>query len=676
MAFKNTLKMLSLPAWGIHLAFLLIIIGAIVTWCSAGRGTLRLKQGSKPASSFVTENGKECDLPFSVSLLNMEIVNYSGTQSPLDYKSVLLVEKENRKDTITVSMNRIASPDNYRLYQSGMGEDYTVLKVYHDPWGIGITYAGYYLLFASMILFFFSRRTRFRALLRSLGVIVLIIQAIPASASSEECMTLQRPLAHTFGELYCEWNGRIAPVQTMAHDFCVKVHGNPQFRGLTAEQVLTGWLFYYDSWKNIPFIKVKNKEIRDILGITDSYAALTDFYDRNGYKLQPLIKCGTKDKSVLETDEKVNLVTMACTGSIFRIYPIICQDSDVLWQSWTEKTPRWLDSRKSAYITTSMSGVARAIATGQYNEANRKLEDIRKNQISEVSPDKLPGQTRWRSERIYNSLPPLMLVAGIALLCAILGLVTYMLDIYRPEGLPASPRMTILSAIISAFDWAIWIYVTFVIILLWIIGEHIPLSNGEETMLAIAWSTLLVSLFSVRSVRILRPIGMTAAAFALVVAGINATNPAVNQMLPVLHSPLLSVHVLLVMFSYALFAIITLVAISSLIAGKRIQDGKVAKRLTTLSDLLLYPAIFLLGAGIFTGAIWANVSWGRYWGWDPKETWALITFLVYAVPLHGRSMKWFRNPRFASIYYLFAFLCVLFTYFGVNFLLSGMHSYA
>lgn len=580
----------------------------------------------------MAENGETCNLPFSVSLLNMEIVNYSGTQSPLDYKSVLLVEKQNHKDTLTVSMNRIVSPDHYRLYQSGMGEDYTVLKVYHDPWGIGITYTGYYLLFVSMILFFFSKRTRFRALLKSLGVIALLCMALPASASSGECRTLQRPLARTFGELYCEWNGRIAPVQTMAHDFCVKVHGSPKFKGLTSEQVLTGWLFYYDSWKDIPFIKVKSKEIRKVLGIDESYASLKDFYDRNGYKLQPMLTSDPRNKDLLETDEKVNLVTMACTGSLFKIYPVVGKDGGVIWQSWTDKTPVWLESNKSAHITSSMAGVARDIAMGQYNDANSKLKEIRIGQISELGIDRLPSETRYRSERIYNGPPTLMMVAGITLLFGLLGLVIYIFDISRPEGVPVPRKEKILNATIAAFDWLIWLYVTFIIILLWIIGEHIPLSNGEETMLAIAWSALLVSLLPIKKLQILRPVGMTAGAFALIVAGINASNPAVNQMMPVLHSPLLSVHVMLVMFSYALFAIITLVALTSLLTGKRSGDGKVAERLTVLCDILLYPALFLLGAGIFTGAIWANVSWGRYWGWDPKETWALITFLVYAVP--------------------------------------------
>lgn len=158
--------------------------------------------------------------------------------------------------------------------------------------------------------------------------------------------------------------------------------------------------------------------------------------------------------------------------------------------------------------------------------------------------------------------------------------------------------------------------------------------------------------------------------FALLVSYLGQMNPQITPLMPVLVSPWLSTHVSLIMMSYALFAFMMLNGILALCLRRS------ARMLMLLSRLLLYPAVFFLGAGIFLGAVWANASWGRYWAWDPKEVWALITFMVYGAAFHARSLRIFRSPLFFHIYMIVAFLTVLMTYFGVNYILGGMHSYA
>ena len=153
-------------------------------------------------------------------------------------------------------------------------------------------------------------------------------------------------------------------------------------------------------------------------------------------------------------------------------------------------------------------------------------------------------------------------------------------------------------------------------------------------------------------------------------------NPRITQLMPVLQSPLLSIHVMVIMVSYVLFAFMMLNGVAALIISARGGSGERIGYLQTVSNIMLYPAVFLLAAGIFIGAVWANVSWGRYWGWDPKEVWALITMLIYSLGIHQGSLKWFRNPKHFHIFCILAFLSVLVTYFGVNFLLGGLHSYA
>lgn len=212
----------------------------------------------------------------------------------------------------------------------------------------------------------------------------------------------------------------------------------------------------------------------------------------------------------------------------------------------------------------------------------------------------------------------------------------------------------------------------------WAIQGHVPMSNGYETMLFIA---LVAQLFAaslvvgrISRISLLTALAMIISAFALLVSHLSFMSPEMTPLMPVLQSPLLSIHVSTIMVAYALFAILTLVSVAALIAYRR--GGAQAEYMTLVCELLLYPAVFLLTTGIFLGAVWANVSWGTYWSWDPKETWALITLMVYAVPMHKGMIGRFGNPRFYHIYIICAFLSVLVTYFGVNYILGGMHSYA
>jgi ABC-type transport system involved in cytochrome c biogenesis permease subunit len=216
------------------------------------------------------------------------------------------------------------------------------------------------------------------------------------------------------------------------------------------------------------------------------------------------------------------------------------------------------------------------------------------------------------------------------------------------------------------------ICLTLLLSLRWWVSGHVPVSNGYETMQFMAWAMLIITLVLQRRFAIISGLGTLIASFCLLVAMIAGGSPQITPLMPVLQSPLLSIHVMTVMCAYALFALITLLSIVALVT-KTPNNSKLS---TLNSQLLLYPAVFLLTTGIFLGAIWANVSWGTYWSWDPKETWALITLMIYAVPLHAESMPQFRNPRFYHAYLVFAFLSVLITYFGVNYLLGGMHSYA
>ena len=222
-----------------------------------------------------------------------------------------------------------------------------------------------------------------------------------------------------------------------------------------------------------------------------------------------------------------------------------------------------------------------------------------------------------------------------------------------------------------------FLYLTLTIALRGYIGNHLPLSNGYETMQFMAWVTLILSFYLQKRFILILPFGFLLCGLALLVSMLGEANPQITKLMPVLASPLLSIHVVVIMVAYSLLAFVMLNGVAAFILRFTHKEYRESVEcLQLISRIILYPAVFLLAIGIFVGAVWANVSWGRYWGWDPKEVWALITMLVYALALHPASLHYFRRPLFFHLFSIVAFLTVLITYFGVNFLLGGMHSYA
>lgn len=667
----------------LHFAFAVILAGALVTHLFGQQGTLMLEEGRQPVSSFLLPGGKTAPFPFSVRLLACRTEYYPGTSTGMDYVSEIEV-KERGGSTIrgTISMNRVFSHSGYRFYQTGIGKGRSTLSIAYDPWGIGITYAGYLLLLIGMTGFLFQRRSRFRQLLRSpllktSGLVVaLFLGVVGASAEESAPRTLQRGLAKSYGRLYVYYGDRVCPLQTLAKDFCNKLCGSSTYKGLTAEQVLTGWIFYYDDWKNEPMIKIKGDKVKRLLGVEGSRVALSDFYDRNGYKLA---KAGEEmsDRDLQAADEKAALAGLVCTGAAIKIYPYKSSEGTTEWLSWVDKRPAEMPLDQWKFILGSMEFVAREIQHGKNVSANEALLKIKAQQRKLIGESGLPSDAKFEAEIFYNHVARSLPAAVCALCAGLLAFFVYCRSLV--SGRAVGRRWE------RGFDAAallLFLYLSLVISLRGFVSGHWPLSNGFETMQFMALCSLLLSSLLCRRFRMLRPFGLITCGLALMVATMGESNPPITHLMPVLASPLLSVHVMVIMLAYALLSFTFLNGITALVfrkaasRGGRARSGEQVARLAAASRLLLYPALFLLAAGIFVGAVWANQSWGRYWGWDPKEVWALITLLVYAVSLHDASLPWLRRPATFHVYQVLAFATVLMTYFGVNFLLGGMHSYA
>jgi len=644
----------------LHFSLLLILAGAAVTHFTGEHGHITLYHGS-PTSSFTLSDGTPRSLPFSLTLTGCGIEYYPGTRSPRDYYSAVVTTDAGATTSSShrISMNRTLDLHGYRFCQSGLSGDSSTLSVNHDPWGIGITFAGYGLLFLSMTVALFERHGRFRRNLRRLtsgSFMLLCLAALPANAADNTPSTLQRPLAKTFGTLYISDNGRIEPLQTFARNFCMTVYGKDSYKGLTPEQVLTGWIFYYDKWKHEPMIRLKSRRAREAMD-GQTFVSLAQLYSEGQYRLQPLIDSSPDDRDLTADDNRVALITTVCTGNALTTLPVRESDGSVTWYSWADRLPSHLDTDTAMTVGNIISNIYNDINHGRFRKANSEIQGLRLMQRAMASGT-LPSDAAIMAERLYNITFYPLLSAVLTLISGIFALVMYLYDSRR------------LHRLITLAAWSAFAYTTYIIILRWIAGGHIPLATGYETMLALAWIALALSLWCGRCIPVMWPLGIIVAGAALLVAMMGSKNPAMGTLMPVLVSRLLSLHVMLVMTSYALFGIIALAAAIGLASATRRRQ-----RMALMCETLLIPALFLLGAGIFTGAIWANQSWGRYWGWDPKETWALVTFLIYALPLHSGSLRYFHTPRTLLLYLLIAFLSVLMTYFGVNYLLSGLHSY-
>ena len=488
---------------------------------------------------------------------------------------------------------------------------------------------------------------------------LLIIIMLCALCSLHAQTTLPQDVANEFGNLLVYHNNRICPLQTLARDYTIKLTGKTSYKDFTAEQVFSGWFFYYDEWRNEPMIKIKGKDAQQALNIKGKYASFNDFYSQQGYKL-----IGTRGKNFSAADEKYNLIIMNLTGSLLKIFPhkdpqTFNSDDNykqIKWFALNDNLPTDMSQDEQLFIHKSMTLVAEYVANAEYTEAINLIRKIRKYQDSQLGTF-APSKAHITAERIYNHLN---FNRPLAIALMLIGILLFVITLIKAQ----TPQWAWIILTLTA------IYLLFSISLRGYIAGHFPLSNGFETMQFLALIVALLPFINLlrkntHTPSLLIPNCTLISGIALMVATMSELNPRITLLMPVLQSPLLSIHVMMIMISYALFALITLNAIVNLI--KKSKD----LQLPTLTF-----ALFLLTAGIFIGAIWANVSWGRYWGWDPKEVWALITMLIYSLPLHRISLKIFQNPRFLNWYYIFAFLSVIITYFGVNFILGGLHSYA
>lgn len=685
----------------LHLSFIIILAGALLTHISAKRGMIHLRIG-QPTDTYMAQDEeqgmKEEKLPFSLCLKKFEAKMHDGTNAVADYSSKFTVTDGDETSEGEVSMNNIYSHRSYRLYQSSYDEDGkgSVLAINADPYGIPVTYTGYALLFISLVWMLFDPKGGYRKLLKSpllkkgalITALILSmgnIQTLHAESATGNLQNavLPKETAEKFGELHILYNDRICPVQTFALDFCKKIYGARSYQGLTAEQVLSGWVFYGNTWANEPFIKIKSGEMKTAMNLPD-YASLNTFFNREmgGYTIGQYVQeyyNGQQDKfhqQAADIDGKIQIIMELREGVSLKVLPYtftknvkatkdhpFIKAGTTTWFSPVDKLPQAVEQQHALYIRNVFSLLNGDVKAGNISRVNEFFVKMKKYQ--EVSSgNSLPTNTQYKAERINNAFPfaTILFMANLTL-----GFIALFYTIYR---MTKKREIKVLNIALPILLGVSFLALTFGLALRWIISGNIPMSNGYESMLTVAWFVMLISILMQLRIRIVMVFGFLISGFFLLVSHINQMDPAIGQMMPVLNSPLLSIHVSIIMMSYALLSLTFICGIMGICLRSHGEE------LQALSRIFLYPALTTMGFGIFIGAIWANVSWGNYWSWDSKETWALITFMIYAVVVHTQSLPVFRKPLVYHIYITLAFLSIAMTYFGVNYFLTGMHSYA
>lgn len=651
----------------LHTSFVVILTGALTTRLTSSEGTLHLRKG-EAASSFTDNSGAACPLPFSVILKDFEIVRYPGTDAVMDYKAHIVVD--GTKEAMCISMNNIGKVSGYRFYQSSYDADGrgTVLLVASDPYGIAVTYTGYLLLLAGLILTMFSKQSRLRRLLRiamrpALPVLVMFLSCGQARGGE----TVDKEISDEMAGIAVLYNGRICPLNTAATDFVTKLCGKSRWQGLSANEIFLSWTIFYTGWEDKRIIKVKDKEVQKLLGIEGRWACVRDFYtSQNEYKLKDKVSdvslSESARKAIREADEKVQVITMFYNSELLRIFPLSDHAAIEWHKPGSTALPKDVGEAEFQFINHAMDHLVMSILSHDVKKAKDIISKIRLYQ-KEKAGDILPSRAAMQAEMLYNRLQAAVWPVVASLLFSLLFCVMFF----------SARPMRRTGVCHTVFNLSLTVYITVLAGLRWWISGHVPMSNGYETMLFMSWISMLLTLLLSSPFPVIKAFGPVVSSFCLLVAVLAGGSPQVTQLMPVLQSPLLAVHVFFVMMSYSIIAVMTLIAVRCLSLRRFTSE---AERMTALSQLLLYPAVAFLAVGIFTGAVWANVSWGSYWSWDPKETWALITLMVYAVPLHQSSLWQSRKPQSYHWYVLLSFLSVLMTYFGVNHFLSGMHSYA
>lgn len=692
--------------WGliiIHLSLTVILGGALTTFLFGKEGQVHIREGEKSDQMVMhTSKGVKTEkLPFVLELKDFRLNRYPGSNSPSSYESTLLVYVDNDIREVSVFMNNVLDLKGYRFFQASYDKDElgTVLSVNKDVAGRTITYTGYILLLIGFILMFLMPGSRFRKLGEQLKdiraradklTLVFLLSLISLNGFSQNNWNETKhtidiiesikdnaiPVEHAekFGALPVQFRGRVMPLNTFSSEILRKIHNETNIYNLNSDQFLLSLLVNPEKWSHAK-----------IISGDQSYLSYNQFFDEGGsYSLlnqlqqiynQPADKRNESEKDLIKLDEKVNILYQLFTHIIPGIFPH-AEDPSHTWYNLGDNLSVY-EFKDSVFITDSFNNylaeVRLSLQSNDWSKPDEILNSIKEYQLSNdkaslIRPDKIEAELKYNRLNIFNySKLGYFILGGLLLILAFIRLMN------RKTWLQYASTILIIGIA------AIFIYHLFGMGMRWYISGYAPWSNSYETMVYVAWATVLAGFIFGRKNILTLSLATLFGGVILFVSSLNWMDPQINTLVPVLNSPWLMFHVAVIVAAYGFFGISFLLGLTNIIIMSFNKDSSLIalriKELSVINNMSLLTGLALMTIGTFLGAVWANESWGRYWGWDPKETWALITIIVYSVVTHLHLVKKWNSDWLFNFTSVLGFSSVLMTYLGVNYFLSGMHSY-
>jgi cytochrome c-type biogenesis protein CcsB len=668
---------------------------------------------------------KSVSLPFSLQLNEFILKRYPGSSMPSSFESrvTLIDARKNLNQEHRIFMNHILDYDGYRFFQSSYDSDEmgTILSVNHDFAGTFVSYTGYILLGIGFILTMLGKNTRFRIIMnkieeirikrKTLLTVCIILLFFPAllQAQTSSQQKIDPEHAEKFGHLLIQtFDGRFEPVHTLAIDVLRKLSKKDKFTiegkgSFSAMQVFLDMQLNREYWKTQKIILVREKTVRDLIGLEEKYASFNDFFDEKGnYKLVSYSERAFQkkqseesafDKEVIKVDERVNILFSILSGNMLNLFPELDSPNNK-WVNWTDSAANVLITGPMKVINQDLQlknfnysnilqhyfdAVNQAITTGDYSMANKTLKYIEDIQRQNSTEGIIPSRLQVNLEIQYNNSNIFTVLRNIyAVLCIILLILAF-LDTLQ------SKRNKIVRGLLLTFivlTGVAFLGHTYGLGLRWYLTGHAPWSNGYEALLLVAWGGLFAGFLFIRSSKITFAATVLLAFCMLLTAGHSSYDPQLTNLQPVLKSYWLIIHVASITIGYGFLGVgffLGIISLGIIIAGNQLNSIKtnlLINELTLINEVNLSIGLFLATIGTFLGAVWANESWGRYWGWDAKETWALVIIMVYSIVLHFRLIPKLKHPFFFNAASVLAFSSVIMTFIGVNYYLSkGLHSY-
>lgn len=670
--------------------------------------------------------------PFQIKLNDFIAEKYPGTEkSYSSFESQVTVIDGAEKTDARIYMNNILDYKGYRFFQAQFDPDEkgTILSVNHDFWGTWITYIGYFMLYIGMLAILLDKNTRFNDLRQKLNkirekkaslltLLLLIfsttmfaqhaghqkpVRLKPEAVDSIiKATTIDKEHAAKFGEIVIQdFGGRMKPINTFSSELLRKVYKKESFNGLNPDQVFLSITQFTVAqqlqgtpsfWYFVPFIELQrgNDKVREIIGLPkdEKYASFIDFFDDNGnYKLAKYVEEANHDavknqfdKDFLDLDGKINLLGSALSGRILTIFPVPGHENDK-WVSPLELNEAGMTGMDDTFTKSILArmyipSLFEAKTTGNYAKADEYLGHIKTFQQS-YGKKVMPNEDKVKFEIMYNKYDIFKTLYKYYMVVAIFAFIFIIASILKRTKF--SSTMIKIGSVLTVI---LFIVHTIGLGVRWYISGHAPWSDAYESVIYVAWATTLFGLYFGRKSEL--TIASTAFVAGMILWGahLNFMDPAIGNLQPVLNSYWLIIHVAVIVGSYGPFTLGMILGVVTLILmiltnskNKKKMDLNI-KELTYINEMTLTVGLVLLTIGNFLGGQWANESWGRYWGWDPKETWALISIMVYAFVIHARLVPAMRSSWLYNVFSVVAYYSIMMTYFGVNFYLSGLHSYA